>query len=79
MVLDNILSLNHFIASVCISNLITRAGDGKALLMVNKTNEYLSALAVVVNTVTSLHLNLHKNSNLKNMTKACFCLFAWTM
>ena len=74
MVLDKLLNLKKFIehtlpeSNVVISSLITRTGNGKASLTVNKTNEHLHGLQMDVidnGNINSNELNrggLHLNS-----------------
>ena len=76
MVLDNILSLKHFIetalpnARVRIYNYIIRKYDGKVTLIVNRTNRELSALQFNTNDRNTClnrnnsHLNGHGKGKL---------------
>ena len=66
MVLDKLLNLKKFIehtlpeSNVVISSLITRTGNGKASLTVNKANEHLHGLQMDVidnGNITSNELN----------------------
>lgn len=62
-VLENILSLKFFIETlltntgVCIYNLITKTGDRKVTLTVNKTNQHLSALRF--NIIDNLNISVN--------------------